>query len=183
MRRRLQRMTLVLVGVLAVVLGAAALAWACVPAAGFTLSPNRGPAGATVTATASGFPNDVRDVEIRWADDNRVLSTVATQPQGEQGRGFTTSVTIPADAAPGVHFVIAKPTCEGHECVHGAGRAAYEVPSSPSSAPGGSSARARAIARCKRRYRGRTRSARRKQRACIARAKKRYPAHIAKVRP
>ncbi len=165
-------------GLVAVVLSAASLAWACVPQAdSFSVSPSSGPAGTKATVTGRGFPSGAL-FEIHWdSKDGPLLASV-------MGPDFSVPVTIPS-AAPGVHYVTAVGT--GEHASHGTGSTAFEViaasggppssgqkPSAPVAAK-----RAKAIARCKRKYSARkvrtaTRKKRmaRKRKACIRRAKK-----------
>ena len=175
MNRRLRRVATVAVSVLAATLGAAALAWACVPGStNFQVNPNRGPAGTTVSVSDNTFPQENGEAEIRW-EDGRVLGRASVSE-----RRLYTQVRIPADAAPGTYTISAVPAgCGGHAC-HAGGVAAFQVSGASDARPGpvasGPSARNRAISRCKRRYRGSTRSAKRKRAACIRKAKRRYRA-------
>ena len=183
MKARPHRTALSIVAPVAALLAAAALAWACVPAGNLSLSPQSGPPGTTVTATGSGFPNG--NVEIRWPG-GRLLRTVAAP-----GGSFSTTFAIPADASPQEHYVTASPagceTRDEHAC-HGSGVAPFRVtggspsPSTGAPAQGGApgapttSARARAIARCKKRYRGNSRRAKVRRKSCIAKARRRHRA-------
>ena len=160
--------------VLLFVVAAASLAWACVPQADyFGVSPAAGPPGTDATVTGRGFPEG--QFEIRWDSGQGALLATVNGPE------FSVPVRIPA-AASGLHYVTVVGT--GVHAAHGTGAAPFEVtgasPGQPATTyPAPSTGdlrlkRARAIARCKRRYRRRSRSASKKRAACIRRAKKRY---------
>ena len=182
MNRRPRRLFAMGFSTLAVVLGAAALAWACVPSSPINVSPERGPAGTTVTVSSNNFPDG--PVDITWDGTQRLGTTTATS------RAFSHSVTTPADARPGVHYITARPASGGEHADHAQGTAPFEVTGAAAGGPGAGpgpgttpgaptttrSRRARAIAACKRRYRSRSRTAKRKRAACIRRAKRRYRA-------
>lgn len=181
MTRQLRRILLVGLGALAVMLGAATLAWACVPGPGFSVGPNAGPAGSSATAWGSGFRD--RPVEIRWNSEAGPVLAAGTPQNGS----LSLPITIPGNAPPGVHYVVSRYagcTPVQHECHGGAGVAPFCVTPHPCANAAGPNPsitpsanarkRARAVARCKRRYRGRSRRATRKRNACIRRAKKRY---------
>jgi hypothetical protein len=166
---------------LVLVVAAASLAWACVPQADyFGVSPASGPPGTDATVTGRGFPEG--QFEIRWDSSQGALLATANGPE------FSVPVKIPA-ASPGVHYVTVVGT--GAHAAHGTGTAPFEVtgasPGQPATgypAPSTGSLRlkrARAIARCKRRYRRRSASARRKRAVCIRRAKKRYRLTVAQA--
>lgn len=95
MTRRMRRSLWSMFAALAVMVGAAAIAWACTPQAIIYLGPSStGPAGSTITVTGKGFiPGPV---EIRM-DSGAPLAT-ATGPD------FSVPVRIPA-AKPGVYYV------------------------------------------------------------------------------
>ena len=165
---------------LAVVLGAAALAWACVPQGSLVVNPSAGPGGAQATVTGRGL--NPGPVDIRWdgagADRPRLATAV--------GPDFNNvPITIPADT-PGYHYVVAvgpnpDPEHTNHNsavapfCISAPGTDCGGQPSTGST-PTGSSNRARAIAKCKKRYRGGSRRAVSKRKACIRRAQRRYRA-------
>jgi len=156
----------------AVVLTAVSLAWACVPQGSFILNPSEGAAGAQVAASGSGFESG--PVEIRWESRTGPILATATGPSFNN-----VSITIPANAEPGVHYVSAANT--GEHATHGATAASFEVkgaappaeqpgattpppsqqpaPSPPAPSPPadpvkqGPSPRAAAIKKCKRKYR------------------------------
>lgn len=78
------------------------LASACTPAAYIQISPRSGPAGLVTTVSAGSFwPGPV---QIRWNGADGPLLGDA------QGPNFSVSVTIPAAAPPGVHYVMAVQT-------------------------------------------------------------------------
>jgi len=103
----------------AVVLAAASLAWACVPQGGFTLNPTEGAAGSRVAASGSGFEAG-QPVEIRWESRTGPILATTTGPAFNN-----VPITIPADAAPGVHFISAANTGEHGD--HSATAASFEV--------------------------------------------------------
>ncbi len=180
--------------VVSVVLTAVSLAWA---APVFSVSPQKGPAGTTVQATGSGFPPG--PVEIRWGSHHGTLLETASGPD------FSVQVTIPP-AAPGTYGIDAAPADEhasasevsaafevtgtstppgGEPPPAGGGQpppsSPVQLPSSNALPPEGASkgARAKAVARCKRRYAARRASTRakrqrlaRKKRTCLRRAKR-----------
>ena len=88
-----------LLGPLAVAVGLVGVAWACTPAAQFSLSTVAAPAGTAVSVAGSSFPVD-QDVSVRWNS--------AGGPVLGSGKGpsFTTTVTIP-DADPGIYYIVA----------------------------------------------------------------------------
>jgi len=103
--RRVRRSLLSVFAALAVVVGAAALAWACTPQAYLYLSPSSiapsaapggtaSPAGATVTVTGKGFVPGPVAIHL---DSGPALAT-ATGPD------FSIQVQLPAMAA-GVHYL------------------------------------------------------------------------------
>ena len=180
MNARPRRALLAGFGALAAALATAALAWACVPQSAFNVSPSSGPPGTRATASSDNFPDG--PVNIMWEQRGswRKLGEATAA-----GRRFSTSVTIPTDASPGdVHYLRAEPVgCEDHNC-HAAGVAAFCVTSAakpdcnpaPTTGQRTASRRARAIAKCKKRYRGSSRRAAVKRKSCIAKAKRRYRA-------
>lgn len=78
----------------------ASFAWACTPATTVHLSANSGPAGTLVNITGkTAFPD--KPVEIRWnSTDGALLGTV-------QGASFAAALTVPAEASPGVYYLVA----------------------------------------------------------------------------
>lgn len=95
MTRKVRRSLSCMFAALSVLVGAAAVAWACTPQAIIYLGPSStGPAGATITVTGKGFVPG--PVEIR-VDSGRLLAT-ATGPD------FSVRVRIPA-TEPGVYYV------------------------------------------------------------------------------
>jgi len=177
----------------AVVLTAVSLAWACVPQASFVLNPTEGAAGAQVAASGSDFESG--PVELRWESRTGPILATATGPSFNN-----VSITIPANAEPGVHYVSAANT--GEHATHGATAASFEVkgaapppaatspppaqqpapnPPAPPADPGntGPSPRAVAIKKCKRKYSvkgvksaSKKRRMTKKRNACIKRAKR-----------
>ena len=192
--RRIRRGVLAGASVCAVLLVGAAVAWACVPVGTISVNPTEGEAGSQTTVTGTGFSENQR-YEIRWDDPARTL--LSTGNADQNGR-FSRVVTIPADACRGDHVITAQTGPMDHSMT----RAAYRVttmsapacpppssdPNQPPPSTGNNnqspptgttrpvSRRSRAIAACKRRYRGSSRAAKRKRAACIRRAKRRYRA-------
>ena len=114
-------------GVVALMLAVASIAYACVPHGDLVLTPQSGPAGSSVTAAGSGFPSG-EPVAIHWGSTTGpVLKTV-------QGPGFTTQVTIPANAQPGVHTLVAATTDE--HASHSQAPASFTVTGTPAPGPG-----------------------------------------------
>jgi len=78
----------------------ASFAWACTPATTVHTSVNSGLAGTLVNITGKTAAAD-KPVEIRWdRNDGSLLGTV-------QGASFATVIKIPADADPGVYYLVA----------------------------------------------------------------------------
>ena len=180
MKRRPRRIFAASLSVLAVPLVVAAVAWACVPTASMVLRPSSGPAGTSVLADGNGFQPGTT-VHLRWnhADQGRLLATTVADASGSfRNVGFT----VPPDVNCRIHFVIARGFPDtSHAGTHNATTTPFELRDSScgrasTTPPPASSRRARAIRRCKRRYRGGSRSAKRKRAACIRRAKRRYRA-------
>lgn len=117
-------------GLLALVLSAVAVAWACVPRGGLTLDPDSGASGTQATAAVSGFPAG-EAVELRWDSPSGPALGSGTGPS------FSTTITIPA-ADPGTYIVIAAVTDEHAD--HSSAPAAFTIPGSepapPESEPG-----------------------------------------------
>ena len=119
-------------GVLAVPLIVASLAYACVPRGTVKVSPTSGPSGSTVTVTASGFPRDA-PVAVRW--NGRTGPRLATGT----GPAFTAEVTVPNVAAGA--YVISAAVTDSH-AAHSEGRTPFRVirsansPTTPTPAPG-----------------------------------------------
>jgi hypothetical protein len=90
-----------LLGVLAIPLTAAALAWACTPSASMQLDgvAASGPVATSVPLTASGFPEGGA-IEIRWDTIGGPVLASGTGPT------LSTAVTIP-ESAPGDHIILA----------------------------------------------------------------------------
>jgi Ca2+-binding RTX toxin-like protein len=114
------------IAAVAVALVGAALAWACVPQGSVSLNPTSGAAGTSVTAAVSGFPPG-SEVVLRW--DRLNGQTLG----GGNGPGFTTTVSIPSDAAPGNHIIVAATNDEHAE--HSATAAAFTIPGAQTGTP------------------------------------------------
>ncbi len=120
------RLTLSSALVLLAAVTLAALAWACVPTARVTVSPQSGPAGTQVTVTGTGFT--AGPVTLRWNDDGPELGRAeAVEADPNQGAQFTARVTIP-NAPPGCYTIVA--TSSGRPA-----GAPFEIPGSSCSAP------------------------------------------------
>ena len=119
-------------GVLAVPLTAASLAWACVPRGTVTVSPTSAPSGSTITVNASGFPQQT-PIDVRWNGQNGPRLTTGMGP------AFSAEVRVPSVAAGA--YVISAATMDEH-AAHSEGLAPFEVtgsansPTAPTPAPG-----------------------------------------------
>lgn len=91
---------LLVVGIMAMVLGGASLAFACGGQPTLGLSSNSGPAGSPLTLTGALFPADAK-VNVYWGGEGGVLVGTGTGPS------FSIDTTVPANAAAGVHYVVA----------------------------------------------------------------------------
>ena len=191
----------------AVVLAVVSLAWACVPQGAFNVNPNKGPAGSQVAASGSNFPAG-NTIEIRWgsrtgpilatatgpAFSNVPITIPASAPQGihfisASGTGEhadhsatdvsfeVTAQSTPPPGPPGGQQPPpgGQPPPPGGQPPGPGG----QQPTPPVTPPNGSSRRARAIARCNRKYsarRARTPAKRRRlskqRKACLRKAKK-----------
>ena len=122
-----RRFVVATVGSLAALVATASVAWACVPQGYLSLTPDTGPAGSTVTAKTSGFP-DGTTIEIRWE------SKTGTVLKSGPGPGFTVPIRIPS-AAPGIHYVSAAVIGEHRD--HSATVAGFRVVVPGQPVPGG----------------------------------------------
>lgn len=92
-------------GALVIPLAAAALAWACAPIATIgssadgSLSPSEGPPGSQTRVEGRGFPP--APVAIHFDDVSGPLLATTSGPE------FSEVVTIPDNATPGVHYIVA----------------------------------------------------------------------------
>ena len=185
----------------ALVILPAAIAWACVPASsiGFDKPGYKYKAGDTVTVTGRGFSSN-SPVVMKLQAPSGTQSTVGNATTKTDGTGgFTDSFALASDAQPGDYVVSV-------QVGTGGARETLTVepppsnlpppftppaPSSPAPPPATDpgagnnpqstrAARAKAIARCNKKFRRKARGAKKqklsKQRAaCIRRAKKRFP--------
>lgn len=99
---KLRRISVAGFSVLAAGVVIAASAWACSPGGGLATPSNgadlpQGPAGSPVSVRGTGFTAN-QPVEINWNSIGNVIAR-ATGPE------FTVSVTIPADATVGTHYM------------------------------------------------------------------------------
>ena len=118
-------------------------------------------------------------VRIGWDGADRTIATAVA----DAGGAFEAPIRIPTgvpDGTPGYHYVIVtgSSTNPAHDTNHNSAVTPFCVTGRGvrCDAAGTTSRRARAISRCKRRYRGGSRSAKKKRAACIRRAKRRYRA-------
>lgn len=114
-----RRAALTLAAVATLLVGGATLAWACTSQASITISPRSGAPGSGVTVNGQDFTPG--SVEIRWNSRTGPVLGYTT------GASFSTRVTIPADASPRTHVIIAcAPACDADD-VAGTGSAAFTV--------------------------------------------------------
>jgi len=100
--KRTKSNVLVAAAVAVLALSAAGAAWACTTQQQLTLLPRTGVAGSPVVVTGTGF--DGSPVTIRW---NSTTGPVVGAPQTASLSSFSAPATIPADAAPGVYYLVA----------------------------------------------------------------------------
>ena len=130
-RKRLLGMVAIAVAVLL----PAGLAWACVTVVAFrTVGPGTVEPGGTVEVVGGDFARE-EPVNIHLDSlDSPVLATVESPMPSTMTSKFTLPVTIPADVAPGAHFLIA--TQDHYDMNVGIpARAAIYVSSSPPAEP------------------------------------------------
>lgn len=121
-KTHVRRLALAACCLLAPLLVAAGVAWACTPQSYISLRPAAAASGSSMTVEGNQFYPDGR-VEIRWSSAEGPLLAVASGPS------FSTKATIP-EAPPGVSYVVA--TGFGPEGqVTGRSAAAFEVLPSP----------------------------------------------------
>lgn len=114
-------MALAMTGTAAVVLGGAAVSWACTGQGSIMLSPAGGPAGTVVTVKGTGF--GANSVDIRWGSASSTAPLLGTAPSGN----FAVDVKIP-DARSGVYYVVAVPSAPAEGTTERApGSAAFTV--------------------------------------------------------
>lgn len=109
-----RRVSTVLFTACAMLLVTAMAAYACTNLATLNLSEGAGAAGADVDVTGSSFATgeDAPAVEIRWGGSD---GPVLTEAQTDSTGAIQTSVTIPDDATPGYHVVVATQMQEDDE--------------------------------------------------------------------
>ena len=112
-----KRIGLAAVGLVAILLGGASLAWACTPDASLYSEPDYGPAGSTVTVHGAGFRE--APVQIYWNSASGARLATA------EGPNFSTQVTVP-EATPGNHVIYAVSYGEDG-AVAGSARSGFEV--------------------------------------------------------
>ncbi len=109
-----RRASTVLFAAVAMLLMSAMAAYACTNLATLNLSEGAGAAGADIDVTGSAFStgDNVQPVEIRWGGtDGPVLAEAEVDSTG----AIETSVTIPEDANPGYHVLVATQMQEGDD--------------------------------------------------------------------
>lgn len=108
-------------GLVAAVVAATSIAWACTAWTGmYPLSEPAGPSGTEVTVR--GTSPVAGPVEIRWDGLKGKVLGVTQAAAREQGGEFVADVKIPK-AAPGVHYVVVVSSGQG-----GWSRAAFKIP-------------------------------------------------------
>lgn len=144
--RTVRRWVLAATGVTALGLGGATFAWACtsqpVTFFGSADGAASGPAGQPVTVRGENWV-DARPVEIRW---NSATGTVLASTPQAMGPSFSSSITIPSEARPGIHtiYFIQYERRSSGEVLTGTARLPFEVTrattgSSDPAGPGGGS--------------------------------------------
>lgn len=78
------------------------VAYACAPQTTARLEPGVGEAGSTIQVRGAGFKSDAGPVNVHW--NGRGGTLLGTAQPTESG-GFTMSVTVPASAQPGHHWI------------------------------------------------------------------------------
>ena len=121
--RRLFPSALVSLGVL---LAGAALAWACSPQAGISISTNQGPPGTSINVTGTKF-EEGGPVEIYWNGSGSSMLARATGPD------FSVPVTIP-NAPPDTYTVFAVGK-SANGTVAGRASASFTIPGEDEPAP------------------------------------------------
>jgi len=104
----------------AVVLGGAAVTWACTGQGSIMLSPASGPSGTVVTVKGTGF--GANPVEVRWGSASSTSPLLGTAPSGN----FAIDVKVP-DAPSGVYYIVAVPTTTPEGTERAPGSAAFTV--------------------------------------------------------
>lgn len=90
-------------------------AWACTNLASLNLSAGQGNAGATIEVHGSAFSTQegAQEVNVRWdGTDGEVLASTDIE---DASGSIATSVTIPSDAEPGYHTLVATQMVEADE--------------------------------------------------------------------
>jgi len=100
--KRTKSNVLVAAAVAVLALSAAEAAWACTTQQQLTLLPRTGVAGSPVVVTGTGF--DGSPVTIRW---NSTTGPAVGSAQPASVSSFSAPAAIPADAAPGVYYLVA----------------------------------------------------------------------------
>ena len=187
-----------LLGAAALVVLPAAIAWACVPASsiGFDKPGYKYKAGDTVTVTGRGFSGN-SPVAMKLQAPSGAESTVGNATTKTDSSGsFSDSFALASDAAAGDYVVaVTVGTGGARETLTVEAPASLPPPFNPpvqttpvtptDPGAGGNqqntkAARAKAIARCNKKFRRKARGAKKqklskKRAACIRRAKKRFP--------
>ena len=95
---RYRRLCLGAVSLLAPLVLALGVAWACVPSSSMTVRADSGIPGTTVRVAANGFQPG--QIQIRWDSPTGPVLKETTGPP------FEAEVQIPSDARPGLHYVV-----------------------------------------------------------------------------
>lgn len=103
MTRKMRLRALVGLGIAALVLGGASMAWACTRSPAIYLSPTFGQAGSQTQVTGKSFLPGA-PVEIRW---NSTTGPVIGNATADQNYSFSVAVVIPAKAPDGVAYIVA----------------------------------------------------------------------------
>ena len=195
-----------LTGAASLVVLPVAIAWACAPSTGqIAFERPSYSAGQTVVVFGTGFAAN-NPVQLTLQPPSGAPSAVAPEAATNASGYFEVSFSLPAGAAPGTYAVQARtdPSGAGHggqvqpttatktfTVIAPAAPAAPVVPApalavplstGPAQVVDNRAKRARAVRRCKRKYKAkrsastsRKRTMRKKRATCIRRAKKRYP--------
>lgn len=109
-----RRVSTVLFAAAALFLMSAMAAFACTNLASLNLSETSGSPGTTIDVTGSAFSSgeNVQPVQIHWGGAEGEVLTEATP---DSSGAFSTSVTIPDNAEPGFHVLVATQMQEGED--------------------------------------------------------------------
>lgn len=135
-------LVLLALGLFAVPMSAASLAYACTGLATISTSSGSGVAGSAVTVNGKGFaahdPSDVRTspAEIRIDSMTGPVIGTASPSASRTGGDFSVQITIPASADPGEHVLIATQNgADGRPSYGTPARTVFTVDPAPAPAP------------------------------------------------